>query len=387
MRAKPQRHKPYGLLKQLPVPDRPWNSISMDFIEPLPTSSGCDAILVIVDRLTKQGIFIPTTIHCTSEDLAILFILHVFSKHGVPAHVTSDRGPEFISRFFRSLGKALDMTLHFTSGYHPEGDGQTERTNQTLEQYLRIFCNYQQDNWHTLLPIAEFAFNNAPSATTGISPFFANKGYHPNITVHPERDLASSRAKDLVVNLDELHQELKTVITEAQRRYQGPADSRRMPPPDFVIGQQAFIKAKFFRTTRPSKKLSDKFLGPFDILAKAGSHSYTLRLPDTFRGVHPVFHVSMLEPAIQNEIPNRVQSPPPPVQVQGEIEYEISEVLDSKIDRRRSCKLLYLVRWLGYENTDEEFSWLPATELDHAKDLITDFHSANPTKPGPLASI
>ena len=143
--------------------------------------------------------------------------------------------------------------------YHPEGDGQTERTNQTLEQYLRIFCNYQQNNWHELLPLAEFAYNNAPSATTGISPFFANKGYHPNLTIHSERDLASTRAKDLVVDLDELHQELKTTIADAQLRYQGPADAKRSLAPNFVIGQQAFVKAKFFRTTRPSKKLSEKF--------------------------------------------------------------------------------------------------------------------------------
>jgi predicted secreted protein len=115
---------------------------------------------------------------------------------------------EFISHFFRSLGKALDMRLHFTSGYHPEGDGQTECTNQTLEQYLQIYCNYQQDNWKELLPLAEFTYNNAPSATTGISPFFANKGYHPNITVHPECNLSSTRAKEFTVDLDKLHQEL-----------------------------------------------------------------------------------------------------------------------------------------------------------------------------------
>ena len=387
MRTKPQRHKPYGLLKQLPIPERPWNSISMDFIEPLPTSSGFDSILVIVDRLSKQGIFIPTTVHCTSENLAIIFVTHVFSKHGVPEHVTSDRGSEFVSRFFRSLGTALDMKLHFTSGYHPEGDGQTERTNQTLEQYLRVFCNYQQDNWYTLLPLAEFAYNNTPSATTGISPFFANKGYHPNLTIHPERDLASSRAKDLVVDLDELHQELKTTIAEAQLRYQGPADAKRMPAPTFIIGEKAYVKSKFFRTTRPSAKLSDKNFGPYEILAKAGSHSYTLRLPDTIRGHHPVFHVSMLEPETPNEIPNRVQSPPPPVEVEGELEYEIAEVVDSKIDRRRACKLLYLARWLGYENTEDEFSWLPATELEHAKELISDFHSAYPDKPGPLPNL
>ena len=84
------------------------------------------------------------------------------------------------------------MWLHFTLGYHPKGDGQTKCTNQTLEQYLRIYCNYQQDNWSELLPLAEFAYNNALSATTGVSPFFANKGYYPNITVHPECDIASS---------------------------------------------------------------------------------------------------------------------------------------------------------------------------------------------------
>ena len=146
-RSKAPRHKPYGTLQQLPIPEKPWNSISMDFIEHLPQSSGFSAILVVVDRLTKQAIFIPTHDTLDAQELANLFVLHVFSKHGVPSHVTSDRGSEFVSHFFRSLGKALDMRLHFTSGYHPEGDGQTERVNQTLEQYLRIYCNYQQDNW------------------------------------------------------------------------------------------------------------------------------------------------------------------------------------------------------------------------------------------------
>ena len=146
----------------------------------------------------------------------MLFVMHVFSKHGVPEHVTSDHGPKFVSCFFCSLRKALDMKLHFTSSYHPEGDGQTERTNQTLEQYLQIFCNYQQDNWYTLLLLAEFTYNNTPSATTGISLFFANKSYHLNLTIHPERDLALSHARDLVVNLDELHQELKSTISKAQ---------------------------------------------------------------------------------------------------------------------------------------------------------------------------
>jgi len=114
----------------------------MDFIEKLPSFSRFDTILVIVDWLTKQVIFIPVHNTIMSVDLAHLFILHVFSKHGIPSHVISDRGSEFVSNFFRSLGTALYMQLHFTSDYHPEGNGQTECTNQMLEQYLRIYCNY-----------------------------------------------------------------------------------------------------------------------------------------------------------------------------------------------------------------------------------------------------
>ena len=98
----------------------------MDFIEQLPSSSGFTAILVVINQLSKQAIFIPTHNTITSPELAQLFLLHVFAKHGVPAHVTSNQGSEFVSHFFRSLGKALDMKLHFTSGYHPEGDRQTE---------------------------------------------------------------------------------------------------------------------------------------------------------------------------------------------------------------------------------------------------------------------
>jgi len=126
-RAKTPHHRPYRLLKQLPVPEKPWNSISMNFIEQLPASTGFTAILVVVDWLSKQAIFIPTHDTITSPELAKLFLLHVFSKHSVPAHITSDRGTEFVSHFFRSLGKALDMRLHFTSSYHPEDNGQTEQ--------------------------------------------------------------------------------------------------------------------------------------------------------------------------------------------------------------------------------------------------------------------
>src|SRR6266705_1088267 len=143
-----------------------------------------------------------TTDTIMAPELAWLFLLHIFSKHGIPSHITSNRGSEFVSHFFHSLGKALDIHLHFTSGYHPEGNGQTEQMNQTLEQYLQVYCNYQQDNWSELLPLTEFAYNSTPNATTGVSPFFANKGYHPNISIHPNRDLTSVHTQKYSINLD-----------------------------------------------------------------------------------------------------------------------------------------------------------------------------------------
>jgi len=174
-----------------------------------------------------------------------LFILHVFSKHSVPSHVISDKDLEFVLNFFWFLGTALNMQLYFTLGYHPEGDGQTKHMNQTLEQYLCVYCNYQQDNWSKLLPFTEFTYNNALSATTGVSPFFTNKRYHLNITVHPECNIASSWACDFTIDLNKLQSTLKAEISTAQQCYQKSADVWHSPAPDFKVGDKVFVKAQF----------------------------------------------------------------------------------------------------------------------------------------------
>src|SRR5260221_5895744 len=179
----------------------------MDFIEQLPASEGFSTILVVINRLTKQAICIPSHDTVNALQVAWLFLTHIFSKHGVPAHVTSDHGSEFVSHFFRSLGKLLRMRLHFTFGYHPEGDGQTECANQVLEQYLWGYMNYQQDDWATLLLMAEFAYNNATNATTGVSPFFANKGYHLEITSDLQAETSLAEAQTFVANLERIQTE------------------------------------------------------------------------------------------------------------------------------------------------------------------------------------
>ena len=149
-------------------------------------------------------------------------------------------------------------------------------------------------------------------------------------------------------------------ISDAQKCYSASADRCQTPPPDFKISDKVFVKSDNIRTTQPSKKLAEKFLGPFKILAQVGSVSFTLHLPDSMHSIHPIFHVSMLEPSTPNEFLNRTETPPAPVIINRETEFEISETLDSKIDKRHKCRLQYLVKWSGYEGTDEETSWIPA---------------------------
>src|SRR5258705_2451497 len=140
------------------------------------------------------------------------------------------------------------MRLHFTSGYHLEGDRQTEHANQVLEQFLWGYMNYQQDNWVTLLPMAEFAYNNATNATTGVSPFFANKGYHLEITSDPQAETSLAKAQTFVADLECIQAELKENITQAQERYRKNADKHRAEAPELNISNQAYVKAKLFRT-------------------------------------------------------------------------------------------------------------------------------------------
>jgi hypothetical protein len=189
----------------------------MDHVGALPESKGHDAILVVVCRLTKQAIFIPVRTDDTAPQLADHFVRHVFSKHGLPADIVSDRGSLFVSKFWASLCKALEIQSNLSTAYHPQTDGQTERTIQTLEQYLRTFINYQQDDWYDQLPLAEFVYNNAPHSATGVSPFFANKGFHPRLTISL-KDIPAHEAHRAASDLKELHSHLRERSLRSFRR-------------------------------------------------------------------------------------------------------------------------------------------------------------------------
>src|SRR5882724_8821810 len=286
----------------------------MDFIEGLPLSDGCDTILVVVCHLTKMALFIPTFHNIDAEDLACIFLSQVFAKHETLTDIISDWGKHFISRFWQSLCQLLDTKVNLLTAYHPETDGQTEWVNQILEQYLWVYVNYQQDDWVNLLPLADFAYNNTLHSATMVTPFFANKGFHPKLEVSLEL-VVSVAAHQVATDLKELHLYLHNQIARTLKQYEAHAMSQHLPIPSFKFRDTVWLDSRNIQTTHPSKKLDHHFLGPFPIMEKVSSHAFHLGLSLALSHIHPVFHVSLLQPTSSSEIPNRAVDPPPPVEL------------------------------------------------------------------------
>ena len=378
-RNKAPRTRPHGRLHPLPIPSAPWSSVSMDYIVELPPSHGYDAIYVAVDRLTKMAHFCPTSTHVTAEDTADLYLHHIFKNHGLPQDIVSDRGSQFVSKFTRRLLDLCDVKGNRSTAYHPQSDGQTERVNQVLEQYLRTFCDYQQDDWCQLLPLAEFAYNNASHASTKMSPFYANYGYHPRATVKPIVDSVNPTAETFISRITSAHSELVKNLTEAQATYKANYDTHVKEAPDFSVGDLVWLSRKNITTTRPSTKLDFRRLGPFKITEVVGESkaAFKLDLPPTMQ-IHPVFPVSLLTPHHANSITGREQPLPPPVVVENELEWEVKEILDSKLKRG---KLHYYVDWKGY--TPQDRTWEPAANVQNSPQVIAEFHTRYPLRPSP----
>jgi len=160
LKTKPIRQAPVGELHPLRIPDSQWNMLSVDFVVELPLSSRHDAVMTVVDSVSKRAHFIPTHMTVTVEGAAQLFLYQVWKLHGLPKHIVSDRGPQFVARFTKELYRLLGIKLASSTAWYPQTDRQTERVNQELDQYLRLFVNERQDDWYDLLPMAEFQHNN-----------------------------------------------------------------------------------------------------------------------------------------------------------------------------------------------------------------------------------
>jgi hypothetical protein len=377
LRTKIQRRRPTGELHPLPTPENRWDVISVDFIVELPDSHGYDAVMNVVDSVGKRAHFIPTTTTITALGAARLFLHNVWKLHGLPRRVVSDRGPQFVAEFTRELYRLLGITLSTTTAYHPQADGQTERVNQELEQYLRVFVNERQDDWDELLPMAEFQYNNHIHSSTQQTPFLLDTGQHPRMGFEPAQ--SSSHLETVNEFTDRMNSaltEAKSALAKAQDDMSRYYNRRREPAPEYAPGDKVYLDGSDIRTSRPSKKLAHRFLGPYVVERRVGANAYRLRLPQSMSRLHPVFPVVKLLAAPPDPISGRRSRPPPdPVLVDGEEEYEVEAVINSRLFRGR---LQYLVQWKGYSY--EHNSWEDAKDV-HSPELVAEFYSTHPGAP------
>uniref|UniRef100_A0A8C5QNB5 Gypsy retrotransposon integrase-like protein 1 n=1 Tax=Leptobrachium leishanense TaxID=445787 RepID=A0A8C5QNB5_9ANUR len=283
---------PVGLLQPLPVPSRPWTHLSMDFIVDLPPSEGNTTILTVIDRFSKMAHFVPLKKLPSSEQLAGIFAKEVVWLHGIPQEIVSDRGTQLISRFWRSFCKEMGINLSFSSAYHPQSNGAAERTNQSLEQYLRFFISHQQDNWSSLLPWAELARNNVVHDSSGHTPFFATYGFHPALLPGTPSESPIPALNDHLQLLRQSWTRIQSALQKACVAHKKFADRHRRPGP-YVPGQRVWLSTRHIKLWVPSHKLAPRFIGPYRVLRRINPVSYALELPKSLR-IPNSFHTSLL---------------------------------------------------------------------------------------------
>lgn len=363
--VKIEHQRPAGTLQTLPIPQWKWEHITMDFVSGLPRSRrGCDCIWVIVDRLTKSAHFLARKSTDNVGQLAKLFIKEIVRLHGVPVSIVSDRDPLFTSRFWASLHKELGTKLRFSTAFHPQTDGQSERTIQTLEDMLRACVLDLSGGWEEHLMLIEFAYNNSFHSSIGMAPFEALYGRKCRSPICwdevGERKLLGPELIQITVDKIKL---IRGRLQTAQSRQKSYADRRRREL-EFEKGDFVFLKVSpwkgVFRFGKTGK-LSPRFIGPFEILERIGPVAYRIALPPSLSRLHNVFHVSVLRKYIADPLHVLDYQP---IQINEDMSYEEQPIeivdRDEQVLRNRVIPLVK-VRWMNH--SIEEATWEREAEM------------------------
>ena len=387
-RTSTPRDKTPGMLHPLPVPDRPWQHISMDFKTFPKDDDGRDNALVVVDRLGKRAYTIPCTKSVTAEETAWLYYDRIWRIYGTPETVVSDRGPQFVSAFAKELCNLTGVKQKLSTAHHPQTDGNTERYIQALDQRLRAFVNHYQTDWSRWLPSMDFAQATVPHESTGLTPFEVEFGYPARMVFDwrrrdeskgpPREKLATEAAQQFAKRAHQAWETAKEDLRKAQERQKQQADKKRREP-DFEPGDLVYVSRKGWVTDRPSVKLDHQRAGPYKVLEKVG-HSFRLQLPD-YMHVHDVFSADKLRRAANNPLPGQEDEQEPAIQVDGEDEWEVEEIIASRVSYGR---LQYKVHWKGWDLDPQYYN---AEGFKGAPHKIRQFHKAHPDAAGPPSRL
>ena len=363
--VKADHQRPGGELQPLPIPDWKWDHVTMDFVTGLPrTQEGYDAVWVVVDRLTKTAHFIPIRADYKVPKLCRLYIERIVTLHGVPVSIVSDRDARFTSKFWKGLQNALGTELRFSTAFHPQTDGQSERVIQILEDMLRACVLDFEGRWGEYLPNAEFAYNNSYQASIGMAPFEALYGRPCRSPLcWAEKEERINLGPQFVRETTERVQFIRDRLKTAQSRQKSYADNRRRPL-EFEVGDFVFLKVTPKRGVSRfgfRGKLAPRYTGPFQVLERIGPVAYRLDLPSQLSHVHNVFHVSMLR-KYEPDPSQIITWTDVPIQVDTTYEEFPIQILERevKILRRREIPL---VKVLWQYHGDEEATWELESEM------------------------
>jgi transposase InsO family protein len=360
-RYKPTQH-PNATLQPHETPATPWEHVGVDLITQLPGSNGFDSICVYVDHYSDQCHLVPCKSNLTAEGAADIHYSDVFRLHGIPKKIFSDRGPQFAARFMRALYKRLSIETGFTTAYHPQGNGKVERKNQEVEQYLRLFCNKRQDDWASHLPAAEFALNSRLHSGASQTLFKIVYGYRPDFTVPIGKRSNMPSLDERLDRLADVRKEAEAALQLSKERMKEQFKRNKRSAHVFNVRDMVWLTAKDIKIHQKTPKLGPRQLGPYKVLEQIGDLDYCFELP-SYLNLNPVFHVSRLSPWHDNSL--HKPPLPEPVVVQGEEEYEVDSIIDSRVYRRQ---LQYLVCWKGYG--EGENTWEPTKNLHTLRRLL-----------------